>query len=142
MAQAKHGDTVNLHYTGTLDDGRVIDTSVGTEPLQFTLGENRFIADFEQAVVGMNPGESKNIRIPADKVFGQYREEMVVVVNQKEFPENIKPCVGLQLDVIQGDGQKFPVTVIDVSNESVTLDANHPLAGKDLIVDIQLIEIV
>ena len=142
MAEARNGDKVKVHYTGKLEDGTVFDSSVDREPLELTLGEGMVIAGFEKAVVGMNPGESKNIRIPADKVFGQYREEMVVVVNQKEFPENIKPRVGLQLDVIREDGQTFPVTVIDVSNESVTLDANHPLAGEDLIVDIQLIEIV
>jgi len=141
MAQAKTGDTVKVHYTGKLDDGTVFDTSANREPLQFTIGEGQLIPDFEQSVVGMNPGESKTIQIPSDNAYGPHHEEMVMVVDRKEFPENLEPTVDQRLQVRQQDGQEFAVTVIAVSETQVTLDGNHPLAGKDLSFDIQLTEI-
>lgn len=142
MAQAKPGDTVKVHYTGKLEDGTAFDTSIGYDPLQFTIGENQVISGFEDAVVGMNPGESKTVKVPADKAYGPHREEMVVEVSRNQLPADLKPEVGQQLQSRQPDGRTFVVTVTDVSESSVTLDANHPLAGKDLIFDIQLIEIV
>jgi FKBP-type peptidyl-prolyl cis-trans isomerase 2 len=141
MAQAKTGDTVKVHYTGKLNDDTVFDTSTNREPLQFTIGEGKVIPDFEQAVVGMKPGETKNIKIPSDRAYGPHREEMVVVVARSEFPEDLKPVVDQRLQVCQPDGQVFAVTVTDVSESKVTLDGNHPLAGKDLTFDIQLTEI-
>lgn len=141
MAQAKTGDTVKVHYTGKLDDGTIFDTSVQREPLQFTIGEGQLIADFEQAVVGMNPGESKIIQIPAHKAYGPHREEMVLVVDRNQFPDDVEPKVDQQLQVQQASGETFVVKVTDVSESSVTLDANHPLAGKDLTFDINLTEI-
>ncbi|HID96064.1 MAG TPA: peptidylprolyl isomerase [Candidatus Latescibacteria bacterium] len=142
MAQAKNGDTVKVHYTGKLEDGTVFDTSINRDPLQFTIGGGQLIPGFEQAVVGMNPGESKTAKVPADKAYGPHLEEMVLVVDRNQFPVDLKPEVGQQLQSRQPDGRTFVVTVTDVSESSVTLDANHPLAGKDLIFDIQLIEIV
>ena len=142
MAQAKHGDTVKVHYTGKLDDGTVFDTSIKRDPLQLTIGEGRVIPGFEQAVVGMKPGESKTAKVPADKAYGPHREEMVLEVDRNQFPEHLKPKVGERLQVRQPDGQTIIVTVTDISEASVTLDGNHPLAGKDLTFDIQLIEIV
>ena len=142
MAQAKAGDTVKVHYTGKLDDGSVFDTSDDREPLQFTIGEGQLISDFEQAVVGMNPGESKTVQISSDKAYGPHREEMVMEVDRSEFPEDLEPKVDQRLQVSQSDGQTFPVTVTDVSESKITLDANHPLAGKDLTFDVQLSEIV
>jgi peptidylprolyl isomerase len=141
MAQAKTGDTVKVHYTGKLDDGTVFDTSADREPLQFTVGEGQLIRDFEQAVVGMNPGESKTIQIPAENAYGPHHEEMIMVVDRSEFPEDLEPKVDQMLQVRQQDGQTFAVKVTDVSESKVTLDANHPLAGKDLTFDIQLSEI-
>jgi peptidylprolyl isomerase len=141
MAQAKNGDTVKVHYTGKLDDGTVFDTSADREPLQFTIGEGQLIPDFEQAIVGMSPGETKNIQIPSDRAYGPHHEEMVMVVNRSEFPNDLKPEVDQRLQVRQPDGQSFAVTVTDVSESKVTLDGNHPLAGKDLTFDIQLAEI-
>ena len=142
MAQAKTGDTVKVHYTGKLDDGTVFDTSADREPLQFTVGEGQIIPDFEQAIVGMNPGESKTIQIPSDKAYGPHHEEMVMVVDRNEFPKDLEPKVDQRLQVRQSDGQVFAVTVTAVSESKVTLDGNHPLAGKDLTFDIQLSEIV
>ena len=142
MAQAKTGDTVKVHYTGKLDDGTVFDTSADREPLQFTIGERQLIPDFEQAIVGMNPGEAKTVQITSENAYGQHHEEMVMVVDRKEFPEDLEPKVDQRLQVQKSDGQAFAVTVTDVSESEVTLDANHPLAGKDLTFDIELTEII
>ena len=142
MSQVKTGDTVKVHYTGKLDDGTVFDTSAEREPLEFTIGEGRLIPDFEQAVVGMEPGESKNIQIAAENAYGPYHEEMVIVIERKDIPEGLDPQVNQKLQVQQQNGQPFVVTVTEVSESSVTLDGNHELAGKDLTFDIQLVEIV
>jgi len=142
MVQAKGGDTVKVHYTGKLDDGTIFDSSKDRDPLQFIIGEGRVIPGFEQAVVGMNPGESKTATVAANEAYGPHLKEMVVVVDRKEIPEHLEPKVGQQLEIRQEDDRTIVVTVSDVSESSVTLDANHPLAGKDLTFDIQLIEIV
>jgi FKBP-type peptidyl-prolyl cis-trans isomerase 2 len=142
MAQAKHGDTVKVHYTGKLEDGTVFDTSINRDPLQFTIGEGQIIPGFEQAVVGMNPGESKTTKVSADKAYGSHHKEEVLVVDRNQFPVDLKPEIGQKLQIRRTDGQTIVVTVTDVSESSVTLDANHPLAGKDLTFDIQLIELV
>lgn len=142
MAQAKRGDTVRVHYTGKLDDGTVFDTSLNRDPLQFTIGEGDVIPGFEEAVIGMNPGETKTARVPADDAYGPHREEMVLVVERDQFPTYLHPKVGQQLQIRQGDGEPIVVMVTDVTESSVTLDANHPLAGKDLTFDIQLLEIL
>ncbi len=142
MMQAKQGDAVDVHYTGKLEDGTIIDTSTEDSPLRFTIGEGRFITDFEQAVVGMNPGESKNVKITSEKVYGPYRKELVLSIARDQFPTSIQPEVGQQLEIHQEDGAGLPVMVTHVSESVVTLDANHPLAGKDLVVDIHLVDIV
>ena len=139
-AQAKDGDTVQVHYTLKLEDGTVFETSIGGDPLQFTIGEGQLIPGFEQAVVGMSPGESKTVEIPADEAY-PYHDELVMVVDRDQLPEDLQPEVGQQLQIRQPDGQTILVKVIDVSESSVTLDANHPLAGKDLTFDIELVEI-
>lgn len=140
--QAKQGDTVKVHYTGKLDDGTVFDSSADREPLEFTIGEGMIIPGFEQAVVGMAPGDSKTELIPNDQAYGPHLDEMVVVVDRQQMPSEIEPEVGQQLQIQQATGQVIPVVVTDVSTSSVTLDANHPLAGEDLTFDIQLVEIV
>lgn len=142
MAKAKPGDTVKIHYTGKLDDGMVFETSSGHEPLRFKIGNSGLIPAFEQTVVGMKQGESRTVKIVAHEAYGPRREELVVAVERKKFPENIKPYLGLELEVCESDGRVFPSKVIDVSEQSVTLDANHPLAGKDLVFDIELVEII
>lgn len=142
MTQAKLGDTVRIHYTGKLDDGMVFETSRGREPLEFKIGKSGLIPSFEQTIIGMKPGESRTVKIAPEEAYGPHREEMVVAVERRKFPENIKPYVGLEFEVCQSDGRVFPAKVIDVSEQSVTLDANHPLAGKNLVFDIELLEIM
>ena len=141
MAEAKKGDTVKVHFTGKLDYGTVFDCSTNLDPLEFVLGLGRVIPGFEEAVIGMNSGESKTIKIPADKAYGPHREEMVVSLERKQLPVHIKPEVGQQLEVGEPGGQKILVKVTGVSESKVTLDANHPLAGKDLTFEIELLEI-
>lgn len=141
MAQAQTGDTVRVHYTGKLGDGEVFDSSQGRDPLEFTLGEGKVIAGFDEAVAGMKPGDEKTVVIPAEQAYGPRREEMMGEVPRAQFPPNIEPQVGQQLQMQQG-GQNFVVTVADVSDEVVRLDANHPLAGKDLTFDLELVDIV
>jgi len=141
MTQAKVGDTVTVHYTGRLDDGTVFDSSANREPLQFTLGQGDLIPGFEQAVLGMAPGESKTETIPFDRAYGPYREEMVIEVDRQQLPTEIEPAVGQQLQVREESGAVIPVVITDITDESITLDANHPLAGEELTFDIQLVDI-
>jgi len=141
MTQAKDGDKVKVHYTGKLDDGSVFDTSDGRDPLEFTLGEGQIIPGFEAGVRGMQPGDSKTVTVPADQAYGPHREEGVLVVNRAEMPPDLDPELGEQLEVRSQEGQATVVRVTDVSEQTVTLDANHPLAGKDLTFDIELVEI-
>jgi peptidylprolyl isomerase len=141
MAEAKTGDTVRIHYTGTLNDGSVFDSSEGDEPLEFTLGSGQVIPGFEQAVEGMQPGDKKEVKIPSDEAYGAHNDEWVLVVDRENFPEHIEPEVGQQLELSQA-GQSFTVTVTEVSEEGVTLDANHPQAGQDLTFALELVEIV
>jgi len=141
MAEAKNGDTVRIHYTGTLDDGSVFDSSEGQEPLEFTLGSGEVIPGFEAAIQGMQPGDKKEVTIASDDAYGAHRSDWVLEIGREDFPDNIEPEVGQQLQLSQ-EGQSFVVTVTDVSDASVTLDANHPLAGKDLTFELELVEIV
>ncbi len=142
MAEAKNGDKVRVHYTGRLSNGAVFDSSEDREPLEFTLGEGQVIPGFEKAVVGMQPGESKTAEIPASEAYGTRNDDMVIEVPREQFPPDVEPEVGQQLQVRQANGQSFVVNVTDVSDTVVTLDANHPLAGEDLTFDIELLEIV
>ncbi len=141
MSQAQNGDSVKVHYTGKLEDGSVFDSSVDGQPLEFQLGQEQLIPGLEKAVVGMEVGQSKTVEIPADEAYGPHRQELVLVVARAEFPDEIEPKVGEQLRVQQPDGREFQVKVTDQSDDSVTLDGNHPLAGKDLTFDLQLVEI-
>lgn len=141
MTPAKQGDMVKVHYTGKLDDGTVFDSSIDRDPLEFVLGEGQLIAGFEQAVLGMTPGESKTEKIPADEAYGPHREEMVVEVERQQLPENIPLDVGQQLQIQQAPNQIIPVVITAISESKVTLDANPPLAGKDLIFEIELVGI-
>jgi FKBP-type peptidyl-prolyl cis-trans isomerase 2 len=142
MAEAKNGDTVKVHYTGKLEDGTVFDSSKGGDPLEFTLGQNQVIPGFEQAVVGMEPGDSKTAQLPPEEAYGPRYDEMVIEVEKQQIPEQIDPQVGQRLQIRQADGRAIGVTVTDVTEEKVTLDGNHPLAGQDLKFDIELVDIV
>jgi len=142
MLQAKQGDTVRVHYTGRLEDGTIFDTSIHREPLEFTIGADEVIPGFEQAVIGMNPGEVKTVVIPAEDAYGPHRQDMVLTVRRDQFPVGIQPEIGQQFQVGLEGGGTILVMVTEVSEDAVTLDANHPLAGKDLTFDIELVEIV
>ena len=141
MAQAKHGDTVKVHYTGKLEDGTVFVSSENREPLEFTIGEGKIIPGFERAVVGMSPGESKTEKVPADQAFGPYREELVLEVDRQQIPADVELKVGKRLQFSHANGRATQGLITDVSESKVTLDANHPLARRDLIFNIQLLEI-
>jgi len=138
---AQNGNIVQVHYTGTLQDGTMFDTSVGREPLGFTLGEDRMIPGFEQAVLGMKIGESKTVTIPAEDAYGTYNADMTLVVSREELPEDMTPEVGQRLQTTSSDGGTIKVTITEVSDTTVTVDANHPLAGEDLTFEIELVSI-
>ncbi len=137
---AKDGNTVKVHYTGTLDDGTTFDTSVEREPLEFTIGAGQMIPGFEGAVRGMQVGQVKTVTIPAEKPYGPHNEAMVLVVERDELPESLNPVVGQQLQMQQENGNPLVAVVTDVSGTTITLDANHPLAGKALTFEIKLVE--
>lgn len=141
MSQAKSGDTVKIHYTGTLDDGSEFDSSAGREPLEFSIGGGRVIAGFNSAVDGMTVGESKTVTIPAGEAYGERHEQMIQQVPKTALPDDMKPEVGMQLQSQDPDGQIINVVVSEVSADTVTLDGNHPLAGKALTFAIELVEI-
>lgn len=141
MAQAKSGDTVAVHYTGTLDDGTVFDSSRSRDPLTFTLGTGQVIRGFEDAVLGMAPGEVRTTNIPPDEAYGERREELVFEVERNQLPPDMSPEVGEQYQMRQADGQTFVVTVQDISADNVIFDANHPLAGQTLTFDLELVSI-
>ncbi len=141
MVQAKVGDTVKVNYTGKLQDGTVFDSSENRDPLQFSLGEGQVIAGFEEAIVGMSPGDSKSVNIPSEQAYGPYQDELVIVVDEKQIPSDLSVEVGQQLQMRHSSGQAVPVTITNITDDKVTLDANHPLAGKDLIFDIELVTI-
>ena len=141
MTQAKQGDTVKIHYTGTLDDGTVFDSSEGRDPLSFTIGSGQVIPGFDEAVTGMAKDEKKNVTIPADQAYGPRNDEMVIQVPRDQVPPDINPEEGQKLQMQGPDNQPVMVVITEVTEEHVMLDANPPLAGKDLTFDIQLVEI-
>ena len=142
MAIAKLGDTVRVHYTGKLDNGVPFDSSAGADPLEFELGSGRLIPGFEEAVVGMSPGESKTVKIPPEKAYGKYREDRVFNVDKKDLPEEVVPQEGMVLEVCVPNGTVVPVQITEIAGSTVTLDANHPLSEQTLTFEIDLVEIV
>ena len=142
MAQAKAGDKISVHYTGKLTDGTLFDSSAEREPLEFEIGSGMVIKGFDEGVTGMTVGEKKTVHIPAAEAYGDMNPEHMAVFNKAEIPSDIPYKVGMQLNMHQdGSGQVMPVTVVEVTDMTITLDANHPLAGKDLIFDLELISI-
>ncbi len=137
---AKDGNAVKVHYTGTLEDGTTFDTSVGREPLEFTLGAGQMIPGFEKAVYGLKVGESKTVTIPAEEAYGPHRDDLVIVVEREQLPAGLEPEIGQQLQMQQTDGRTTVVIVTDVSETTITVDANHTLAGKALTFEIELVE--
>ncbi len=170
MAQAKTGDKVTVHYTGRLEDGSVFDSSERAaeqqqehdcscgskkadgdgcgsgnhenQPLEFVIGAGQLIPKFEAAVIGLKRGESVTVAIPADDAYGQRAEEMVAVIERSEIPADINPEPGHQMEVILEDGSPLPVLVTEVTDTTITLDGNHPLAGRDLTFSIRLVDIL
>ncbi len=142
MTQAKMGDTVKVHYTGKLEDGVPFDSSMGADPLEIKLGSYRLIPGFEDAIVGMSPGETRTIKIPPEKAYGLYREDRVIKMDRKELPEDIVPQEGMTLEICGSNDTVIPVQVTEVTDSTVTLDANHPLVEQTLTFEIQLVEIV
>jgi len=140
-AMANDGNTVKVHYTGTLEGGTIFDTSVGHEPIEFTLGEGKVIPGFEEAVKGMQVGQSKTVTIPPEGAYGPHLDELVLVVDRDQLPKDLNPAVGQQLQRQQTDGRTIVVIVTDVSETTITVDANHPLAGQALTFEIELVEI-
>jgi peptidylprolyl isomerase len=141
MSNAKAGDTVKIHYTGKLDDGTQFDSSAGRDPLEFELGGGQVIPGFDSAVDGMSVGESKSVRIEPDQAYGERHEQLVQEVPRSALPDDLEPQVGMGLQSQSPDGQVMMLMVTSVDEDSVTLDANHPLAGQALNFDIELVEI-
>jgi peptidylprolyl isomerase len=142
MTQAKSGDTVRIHYTGTLDDGSEFDSSAGRDPLEFSLGGGQVIPGFDSAVDGMTVGEKITVTIAADQAYGERHEQLVQDVPKSALPDEIEPAVGMQLQSRSPEGQVMNLVVTGVAEESITLDGNHPLAGQALTFAIELVEIV
>jgi peptidylprolyl isomerase len=142
MTQAKTGDTVRMHYTGTLSDGTEFDSSSGRDPLEFKIGENTIIPTLEQAVVGMAAGDTQKVNIAAVDAYGPRQDDAIQTVERSMIPENVELIIGGQLQAQAPNGQQILLTVVEMTDESVTLDANHPLAGQDLTFAIELVEIV
>lgn len=141
MQQAKSGDTVKVHYSGRLNDGTTFDSSAGRDPLEFKVGNGDVIKGFDEGVTGMAVGEKKTVHILADEAYGQKDDDRIVEFPKTNFPPDLVPEVGMQLNMTNGSGQVIPVVIIEVNDESVVLDANHPLAGQDLTFDIELVDI-
>jgi peptidylprolyl isomerase len=139
---AGNGDTIKVHYTGKLEDGYVFDTSREGDPLEFVIGSGDLLKDFEDATVGLVVGQSKTVQISAENAYGPYREDLLLVVPKDQLPSDVEEKVGTTLFIECEDGAALPVTIKEIDEETITLDSNHLLAGKDLIFDIEVIEIV
>ena len=142
MSQVKNGDIVKIHYTGKFEDGTEFAASLNDDPLQFTIGGEQVIPGLEQAVIGMNPGESKTAEILAEQAYGLYQESKILEVNRDQFPPQLNLQIGKVITTRKANGDKVKHIVTGVSETNITIDANHPLAGEDLIFEIQLIEVV
>ncbi len=140
MPQAKQGDVVAIHYKGQLDDGSVFDSSEGREPLEFQIGANQVIPGFEAAVLGLDLGQSRTTRIEPDQAYGPRRDEMLITVGKERFPEGMDIDSGQEFQLDGGSGD-MPVVVTEVTETTVTLDGNHPLAGKALTFHIELVSV-
>jgi peptidylprolyl isomerase len=141
MAQAKAGDTVKVHYTGTLNNGQVFDSSKSRAPLEFILGSGMVIPGFDAAVTGLEPGESVTATIPTDEAYGPYRTEMVADIERQNIPADFELEIGQRLQMQVPNGEAMAVTITDIQGDVITLDGNHPLAGQDLTFELELVSI-
>ncbi|MBU1335481.1 MAG: peptidylprolyl isomerase [Devosia sp.] len=142
MTEAKMGDVVRINYTGRLTNGTQFDSSAGKEPLEFTLGLGQVIKGLEAHVAGMEPGSRSTVTIPCDQAYGPHRPEAIQTLDRAKVPSGIDVRVGTQLQARTADGGMLPITVVELDDSSVKVDANHPLAGQDLVFDVELVEIV
>lgn len=142
MTEAKMGDVVRINYTGRLTDGTQFDSSAGKEPLEFTIGLGQVIKGLEAEVAGMAPGDRNTVTIPCELAYGAHRPEAIQQLDRSKVPSGIDVRVGTQLQARTSDGGLLPITVVELDETSVRIDANHPLAGKDLVFDVELVEIV
>ena len=143
MAQVKKGDTIKVHYKGTLTDGSLFDSSEGKDPLEFTVGENMVIFGFDNGVMNMAIGEKKTLNIPSMEAYGAVNEDLVIEIPKAELPEELGEITeGMQLNMVNQDGYEIPVEVIEIKEDAIVLDGNHPLAGMDLVFEVELVEIV
>ena len=141
MSTAKTGDTVHIHYTGRLEDGTVFDSSEGRDPLTFTLGSGQVIPGFDEVVQGLSVGEKASTSIPPAQGYGERMDNLVMTLPREQLPAGLEPEVGMQLEMTTQDGQRIPVNIVELSDDSIVLDANHPLAGKTLNFDVELVSI-
>ena len=147
MAKAKKGDTVRVHFVGKLSDGSVFDASRDfedeeDEPIEFTIGNDEVLDDFEKAVIGMEPGDTAHITIPAAQAYGEWDDELVYEISRDQLPNNLKPEIGMDLQIKLPDGNSTVMNILDIDGDTIVLDNNHPLAGEDLVFDIEFVEIV
>jgi FKBP-type peptidyl-prolyl cis-trans isomerase 2 len=142
VATAKQGDTVHVHYTGKLDDGSVFDSSRNRDPIEFTVGRGQVISGLETAVVGLAEGEKAEAQVPPEAAFGEHSNELVIRVQNDSLPKGVTPALGQRFEMTTNDGYKIPVRVTDLKDDAVVVDANHPLAGKELTFDLELVRIV
>ena len=142
MSEVKTGDTVQVHYIGRLVTGELFDSSKDRDPLEFTPGNGELIPGFENAVIGMNVGDMKTIQIPSQEAYGPYIEEMKMTVDKAKMPEDLELQLGMKLTLRGPDDRSLNVMIVDIAENTVTMDANHPLAGKDLVFDIELTKIL
>lgn len=141
MTQAAPGNTVKVHYTAKLTDGTVVDSSRGKDPIQVTLGGGQVIPGFEEALIGMATGENKTVQVPSAKAYGEHNDNLVFEAPRTSFPAGVRPEIGQQLQMTLRDGHDLSVVVAAVSDQTVTLDANHRMAGRDLVFDLHLVGI-
>lgn len=137
--QARSGDSVRVHYTGSLDDGTVFDSSRDGDPLEFVLGDGQVIEGFEEALLGMSEGESREVELPPGKAYGERSDELVISVDRDELPEDLEPEVGQTLAVETGDEEEMAAWVAEVGEDAITVDLNHPLAGRTLTFEVELV---
>ena len=142
MQTAKKGDKVKVHYHGKLTDGTTFDSSEGRAPLEFEVGSGQVIPGFDEGVTGLQIGEKRTVNIPAAQAYGPVSDDQIVEFPKSQFPADMTPEVGMPLQMSNDQGQNFQVVIKEVKEDTVVLDANHPLAGKDLIFDIELVDIV
>ena len=138
----KKGDTVKIHYTGRFKDGQVFDSSVDRDPLEFEVGSGSIIKGLEKGIVGMKPGEKKEISVSPEEGYGNFDEKLLFDMPKEKIPADIKPEVGMRLQLVNNKGQTLPVLITEIKEEAVKIDANHPLAGKELVFNIELLQII